>query len=64
VVRAGFAVPVDEGLIALQGLDPRPGILARHARREFAARLLCARMSVRKTGQPAVVVDDDGVVVV
>jgi hypothetical protein len=28
VVGAGFAVPVDEGLIALQGLDPRPGILA------------------------------------
>jgi hypothetical protein len=39
VVGAGFAVPVDEGLIALQGLDPRPGILARHAWRESTARL-------------------------
>jgi hypothetical protein len=28
VVGAGFAVPVDEGLIALQGLDTRPRILA------------------------------------
>jgi hypothetical protein len=28
VVGAGFAVPVDEGLIALQGLDTRSGILA------------------------------------
>jgi hypothetical protein len=28
VVGAGFAVPADEGLIALQGLDTRPGILA------------------------------------
>jgi hypothetical protein len=28
VVGAGFAVPVDESLIALLGLDTRPGILA------------------------------------
>jgi hypothetical protein len=46
VVGAGLAVAVDEGLIALQGLDPRPGILARHARRESTARLACARMRV------------------
>jgi hypothetical protein len=46
VVGAGFAVPVDEGLIALQGLDPRPGVLARHAGRQPTARLACARMRV------------------
>ena len=46
MVSAGFAVPVDERLIALQGLDPRPSILARHAWREPTARLSRARTRV------------------
>ena len=45
-VGSRFAVPVDEGLIPLKGLDPRPGILARHARRKPTARLACTRMRV------------------
>jgi len=46
VVSAGFAVAVDEGLIALQGLDASPGVLACHAWRDPAARLARARTRV------------------
>jgi hypothetical protein len=46
VVGAGFAVAVDESLIALKGLDPRPGILACHARRKPTATLARARTRV------------------
>jgi hypothetical protein len=43
VVGAGLAVPVDEGLIALQGLDPRPGTPARHAQTMLMLALRAAR---------------------
>jgi len=46
VFVAGISVLVNEGLIALECLDSRPGILAGDARRELAARLARAGAGV------------------
>ena len=46
IVRAGGTIPVDEGFVALQGLDPRRRVLACDARREPTAWLPCAWMRV------------------